>query len=107
MVVGKIKTLIFGAGGMLGMELCRVFPDAIKLKQIDVDIREKDSVFRCIRNTKPDIVINAAAYTSVDDCEDNQDLAFDVNGKAPGFIAEACSSAGAKLIHYSTDYIFD
>jgi dTDP-4-dehydrorhamnose reductase len=43
----------------------------------------------------------------VDDCEDNQDLAFDVNGKAPGFIAEACSTAGAKLIHYSTDYIFD
>lgn len=107
LVVGKIKTMIFGAGGMLGMELCQVFPDAVKLKHSDIDIRDKEAVIESILNTEPDVVINAAAYTAVDDCEDNQDLAFEVNGKAPGYIAQGCSITGAKLIHYSTDYVFD
>ncbi|MCZ7397251.1 MAG: dTDP-4-dehydrorhamnose reductase [Candidatus Methanoperedens sp.] len=107
MVVGKIKTLIFGAGGMLGTELCAVFPDAVRLKHTDIDIRDREKVIDSIRSKSPDVVINAAAYTAVDDCEDNQELAFDVNGKAPGYIAEGCAIVGAKLIHYSTDYIFD
>src|SRR3990172_13301904 len=107
LVVGQIKTMIFGAGGMLGTELCQVFPDAVKLKHIDIDIRDKDLVIESISRTGPDVVINAAAYTAVDDCEDNQELAFEVNGKAPGYIAQACSIVGAVLIHYSTDYIFD
>jgi dTDP-4-dehydrorhamnose reductase len=107
MVVGKIKTMIFGAGGMLGTELCSVFPDAVKLKHNDIDIRDKEKVIKIIKKGKPDVVINAAAYTAVDDCEDNRELAFDVNGEAPGYIAEGCSIAGAKLIQYSTDYIFD
>ncbi len=107
MVVGKIKTLIFGAGGMLGVELCDVFPDAIKLAHSDVDIRDREKVIESIETNKPDVVINAAAYTAVDDCEDKQDHAFEVNGMAPGYIAEGCSNTGAKLVHFSTDYIFD
>ncbi len=107
MVVGKIKTLIFGAGGMLGTELCAVFPNSVKLKHTDIDIRDREKVIGYIKSKRPDVVINAAAYTAVDDCEDNQDLAFDVNGKAPGYIAEACALMGAKLMHYSTDYIFN
>lgn len=107
LVVGKIKTMIFGAGGMLGTELYRVFPDAVKLKHSDIDIRDKEAIIESILNTKPDVVINAAAYTAVDDCEDNRELAFEVNGKAPGYIAQGCSITGARLIHYSTDYIFD
>lgn len=107
MVVGKIKTLIFGAGGMLGMELCEVFPEAVMLKHTDIDIRDKEKVLEIIKKIEPDAVINAAAYTAVDDCEDNRELAFKVNGEAPGYMAEGCSIVGAKLIHYSTDYIFD
>lgn len=107
MVVGKIKILIFGAGGMLGRELCNVFPDAIKLKHSDIDIQNRKMVLKTIGMEKPDVVINAAAYTSVDDCEENQELAFGVNGIAPGYIAEGCSNSGAKLIHYSSDYVFD
>ena len=107
MVVGKIKTMIFGAGGMLGTELCRVFPDAVKLKHSDVDIRDRRRSLIHIKSNKPDVVINAAAYTAVDDCEDNQELAFEVNGKAPGYMAQGCAITGAKLIHYSTDYVFD
>lgn len=106
-MVGRIKILIFGAGGMLGTELCSVFPDAVKLKHSDVDIRDRERVIDNINSNKPDLVINAAAYTAVDDCEDNQELAFEVNGKAPGYIAQGCAITGAKLIHYSTDYIFN
>ncbi|MBU4077246.1 MAG: dTDP-4-dehydrorhamnose reductase [Euryarchaeota archaeon] len=107
MVVGKIKTLIFGAGGMLGTELCTVFPDAVKLKHRDLDIRDREKVIETIEINEPDVVINAAAYTAVDDCEDNRELANDVNGAAPGYMAEGCRRAGAVLVHYSTDYIFD
>ncbi|VVB90969.1 RmlD substrate binding domain protein [uncultured archaeon] len=107
MVVGEIKTLIFGAGGMLGTELCAAFPDAVKLRHNDLDIRDRVKVIRLIGSNEPDVVINAAAYTAVDDCEDNREQAFDINGAAPGYIAEGCARAGAELIHYSTDYIFD
>jgi dTDP-4-dehydrorhamnose reductase len=107
MVVGKIKTLIFGAGGMLGTELCAVFPEAVKLKHADADIRDREKVIDAIKSNMPDVVINAAAYTAVDDCEDNRELAFEINGKAPGYMAQGCAITGAKLIHYSTDYVFD
>jgi dTDP-4-dehydrorhamnose reductase len=107
MVVDKIKTLILGAGGMLGMDLCKVFPDAEKLRHSDLDITNREQVIQSIERIKPDIVINAAAYTDVDGCEENQKLAFDINGQAPGYVAQSCSSAGATLVHFSTDYIFD
>src|SRR5659263_702870 len=107
MVVGKIKTLIFGAGGMLRTELCEVFPDSVKLKHSDVDIQDREKVIYAMKSNKPDVVINAAAYTAVDDCEDNRELAFEINGKAPGYMAQGCAMTGAKLIHYSTDYVFD
>ncbi len=109
MVVGTIKTLILGAGGMLGTDLCSVFPDAVKLTHDDIDITDREQVIETIKRIEPDVVINAAAYTDVDGCEDecNRELAFDVNGRAPGYIAEGCSLMGAKLVHFSTDYVFD
>jgi dTDP-4-dehydrorhamnose reductase len=106
-MVGKIKTLIFGAGGMLGTELCMVFTNAVKLYQADVDVRDREKVIDAIKSNKPDVVINAAAYTAVDDCEDNREMAFEINGKAPGYMAQGCAITGSKLIHYSTDYIFN
>jgi dTDP-4-dehydrorhamnose reductase len=107
MVVGEIKTLIFGAGGMLGSELCVVFPEALKLEHWDIDIRDREKVIVTIESNEPDVVINTAAYTAVDDSEDDRELANEVNGAAPGYIAEGCFRAGAVLVHYSTDYIFD
>jgi dTDP-4-dehydrorhamnose reductase len=107
MVVGAIKTLIIGSSGMLGSDLCKVFPDAVKFTHKDLDITSREHVLKAIREISPDVVINAAAYTDVDGCEDNQELAYEVNGNGPGNIAEACSIAGAKLVHFSTDYIFD
>jgi len=92
---------------MLGSDLCKVFPEAVKLTHKELDITNRESVIDCVRKIKPDIVINAAAYTDVDGCEDNKELAFQVNGYGPGHIAEACSIVGAKLVHFSTDYVFD
>lgn len=106
-VVEKIKTLIFGAGGMLGSDLQTVFPEAISFTRAEMDISDRDAVFSCIEKFKPELVINAAAYTKVDDCEEKKELAFLVNGTAPGYIAEACGKNGSKLMHFSTDYVFD
>lgn len=107
MVVGEIKTLILGSGGMLGTELSKAFPDAIKITRSELDITNEDSIRTMIEEIKPDIVINAAAYTNVDGCEEEKELAFDVNGRALEHIAKRCSSAGATLVHYSTDYVFN
>ncbi len=107
MVVGTIKTLIIGASGMLGSDLCKVFPDAVKITHKELDITNRERVMDCFREIKPDIVMNAAAYTDVDGCEDKQELAFKVNGYGPGYIAEACSIVGTRLVHFSTDYVFD
>jgi dTDP-4-dehydrorhamnose reductase len=101
------KTVIIGANGMLGHALGDVFPDACHLGHKDVDITDATSVKRLMREEQPHTVINAAAYTDVDGCEDHPDLATAVNGHGPGIIASACADAGALLVHYSTDYIFD
>lgn len=106
MVVEKIKTLILGADGMLGHDLQKVFSDAVSRGR-DLDITDEAAISAFIQELKPDLVINAAAYTDVDGCEDNRETAFEVNGKALEYIAKACSNVGAVLVHYSTDYIFD
>lgn len=105
--ITRQKTILFGAGGMLGHALRDVFPHAVFPGHKDVDITDENAVREIIRQHSPVTVINAAAYTDVDGCEDNPDQAFIVNGKAPGIIAAACAEYGATLVHYSTDYIFD
>lgn len=113
MVVETIKKIdpgnlvIFGANGMLGYALQQVFPQAHCFGHRDVEISDEQAVMKIVRQERPSVLINAAAYTDVDGCEDNRDLAFMVNGHGPGYIAAACSEAGAILVHYSTDYIFD
>lgn len=112
MVVAPIKTmtqnkvLILGAYGMLGNALQRSFPGAV-LRGHELDIADADAVAATLSELRPDLVINAAAYTDVDGCEDNRDTAFSVNGEGPGHIAAACCDAGSVLVHYSTDYVFD
>ena len=99
--------LILGANGLLGRDLAAVFPGARLCGHKDLDITDEAAVKAYILEMKPDLVINAAAYTNVDGCEDDIETAFAVNGDAPGYIAAACREAGAVLVHYSTDYIFD
>ena len=104
--VNNQRVLILGAFGMLGHDLQAVFPEAICHGR-DVDITDETAVFSCITHAKPKVVLNAAAYTDVDGCEEDPGSAFRVNGEGPGYIAKACNAAGAVLIHYSTDYVFD
>jgi dTDP-4-dehydrorhamnose reductase len=73
----------------------------------DLDITDHLAIEKKLKELKPNLVINAAAYTKVDDCEENIETAYNVNGRAPGYLAKFCRQIGAKLVHYSTDYVFD
>jgi dTDP-4-dehydrorhamnose reductase len=73
----------------------------------EIDLSQPDSIRQTVRAAHPRIVINAAAYTAVDKAESEPDLAMKINGLAPGVLAEEAKRAGALLVHYSTDYIFD
>ena len=104
-----MKTILLGYDGMLAHELVNVFPNSTTFSHQELDITNRNVVLKTIKQIQPFVVINAAAFTDVDGCEDedNREMAFDVNGRAPGYIAEGCSSVGAKLVHFSTDYVFD
>jgi len=105
--MNRQNTILFGAGGMLGYALREVFPGALFLTRKEMDLTDAVAVREVICRHQPATVINAAAYTDVDGCEDNRDRAFAVNGRAPGIIAAASFEIGATFVHFSTDYVFD
>jgi dTDP-4-dehydrorhamnose reductase len=102
--------LILGAQGQLGIELQKSFEGAgevVALGREWCDLANPESIRKAIAEVNPAIVLNAAAYTAVDRAESEPDLAMRVNGEAPGILAEESRKAGALLVHYSTDYVFD
>lgn len=104
------RILLLGAAGQVGRELLRSFSDYGEVLAQDhrtVDLAIPEQVRSFIRNAGPDIILNAAAYTAVDRAESEPELARSVNGRAPGVLAEEALRAGALLVHYSTDYVFD
>lgn len=72
-----------------------------------IDLAHSETIREAVRTVKPDVIINAAAYTNVDQAEDEPELAMQINGIAPGILAEEASDCGAKIIQVSTDYVFD
>jgi dTDP-4-dehydrorhamnose reductase len=105
-----MKILILGYKGMLGHELVEEFKNNHELVLWDreqIDISKKEDVMEKIGELKPDVVINAAAYTAVDKAESEKDLVYKVNGCAVGFLATICKEINALLVHFSTDYVFD
>jgi dTDP-4-dehydrorhamnose reductase len=100
------RVLILGATGMLGRDLQAAYPRAI-CRGHELEITDAAAVSSFIADLRPSLVINAAAYTNVDGCEEEWELAFAVNGEGPAYLAAACHEAGATLVHYSTDYVFD
>jgi dTDP-4-dehydrorhamnose reductase len=104
-----MKTLIIGAKGMLGHELTKVFlPFKPFLWDVEeIDITNNEMVDEKISSLEPELIINSAAYTNVDGCETNEDIALKVNGLALGYLANVALKIGATLVHYSTDYVFD
>lgn len=117
-----MKILITGARGQLGSQISTILKsgtselgpiskkyanaELVGVDIEDLDISDLESVTEYIESLKPDIVINPAAYTNVDGCEANPELAFKANSIGPRNIAIACEKAGAKLIQISTDYVF-
>ena len=101
------RYLVTGASGMLGADLRQVLADreVTALGRADLDITDADAVRDAV--TGHDIVINAAAYTKVDDAESDEAAAFAVNATGSGILADAAAAAGARLVHVSTDYVFD
>lgn len=74
---------------------------------VSLDITNIDAVMEMVKDTKPDIIINCAAHTNVDKCEEQQDLAYKINAIGPRNLSIASSEIGAKMIHISTDYVFE
>ena len=105
-----MKILLIGARGMLGRDLQPILSDRHEVigKDIeDLDITVPKQVQKEIEALQPLTVINAAAFTDVDGCESQKDLAFKVNAEGAGHVARACRKADARLIYLSTDYVFD
>jgi len=104
------RVLLLGAGGQLGMELKRELDaesELTALARTDLDFTDEDAIRAAVRLTKPEIVVNAAAYTAVDKAESESELCAQVNAVAPGVIADEIGKTNGWLIHYSTDYVFD
>jgi dTDP-4-dehydrorhamnose reductase len=102
--------LLIGNNGQVGWELCRTLAPFSHLTKVDypeIDLTDGASIRQWVRDTRPAVVVNAAAYTAVDKAESETDLAMKINGLAPGILAEETRKLGALLVHYSTDYVFD
>ena len=118
-----MKLLITGAKGQLGSQIINIIKnekselgdisqeikncEVVGIDVEDLDIANLCAVEKYISNCKPDVVINPAAYTNVDACESNEDMAYKVNAIGARNLAIACEKIGAKLIHISTDYVFN
>jgi len=104
------KILVLGASGQVGFELCRtatLIGDVLGLTRKDADLSNPDTLRRAIELDRPDFVINAAADTAVDAAEANLEKSRAANSFAPKVVAESCREIGARMIHFSTDYVFD
>lgn len=105
-----MKIVVLGAGGRLGAALMREFRpryDVAGFDHAQLDLSNLEGLREKVAATTFDVLINAAAFTNVDACETERGRAFLINGEAPGVLAEICNEKDAKLIHFSTDYVFD
>ncbi len=104
------KILIFGKNGQVAWELqrsCAILGEVKACGTQEVDFQRPQDIINTIRSFKPDCIVNAAAYTAVDKAESEESIANQINGYSVGVVAEEAKALGAKLIHYSTDYVFD
>lgn len=104
-----MRVLITGAGGQLGTDLMTAFADdeVVGLTRAELDVTHEPAVEAAVRDHAPDLVVHAAAYTKVDACEEETDLAWQTNAIASWWLARACDRAGAAMVYISTDYVFD
>ncbi|MGA7109706.1 MAG: dTDP-4-dehydrorhamnose reductase [Terracidiphilus sp.] len=104
------RILLLGSTGQVGSELQKTFADVGEILTLDrkaADLGHPESLRKIVRDRKPDVILNAAAYTAVDRAESEPEAAMAVNATAPKILAEEALRSGAILVHYSTDYVFD
>ncbi|NLT67347.1 MAG: dTDP-4-dehydrorhamnose reductase [Acidobacteria bacterium] len=105
-----MRILVVGCSGMLGTELVAAFGTGHEVEGIDlprIDITDPGRCLAAAEDLKPEVIVNAAAFTRVDDCETMRDKALQVNGYGAGNLSAAAAASGALLVHYSSDYVFD
>ncbi len=110
-----MRILLLGKGGQLGWELQRALAPLGELVALDRagadglvgDLTDLTGLVRTVRRLRPQLIVNAAAYTAVDRAESEPELAQRINAEAPGVLAQVAAELGAALVHYSTDYVFD
>jgi dTDP-4-dehydrorhamnose reductase len=105
-----VKILLTGRSGQLGWELNRMLAplgEVLAPDRTQLDLARPDQIAAAVRSARPDVIVNAAAYTSVDLAETETDRAHLINATAPGLLAEEARRCGALCVHYSTDYVFD
>lgn len=106
----KPTILLTGKTGQVGSELHRLLPQLGRVVAPDrkeLDLLDPDTIRRTVRDIRPQLVVNAAAYTAVDAAEKDQASAYAINAEAVRVLAEEAKSLNAALVHYSTDYVFD
>jgi dTDP-4-dehydrorhamnose reductase len=106
----KLKILLTGKNGQVGYDLQQFLPplgEVVALDRQELDLSQPDQIRKVIRRIQPSVIINAAAYTAVDQSEKEESLAHAINAGAPATMAEEAKKIGAALVHYSTDYVFD
>lgn len=114
-----MRILLLGANGQVGFELARSVAPLGSLviaargdcsaqsDRVSVDLNDLSALGTTLQRLRPEVILNAAAYTAVDQAEDDQDTAMRINAHAVEVLANHCDSTGALLVHYSTDYVFD
>lgn len=105
-----MRILLFGKNGQVGWELQRTLAplgEVVSLGRAEADLSQPGGPRQAVRQTHPQVIVNAAAFTDVDRAESESGLAMTVNGSAPGVLAEEAKALKALFIHYSTDYVFD
>ena len=104
---GAVRALVLGAGGQLGSELMRLLPDAVGLTHRDLSVTDLPGLDRACKEHRPEVVFNCAAYNAVDAAETERNLADQVNSEGPARVGIASSRHGARLVHFSTNFVFD
>jgi dTDP-4-dehydrorhamnose reductase len=110
MTTPPVRCVLIGAAGQLGFDLARTFSlpgELVRLTHADLDILDRSAIDRVLRAVRPTHVVNTAAYNLVDRAEDERAEAFALNADAVGALADVCTSVGARLVHFSTNYVFD
>ncbi len=108
--MGRLRIVLIGAAGQLGADLVRTFDldgELIPLARRDLDLLDAARVRTLLAELRPTHVVNTAAYNRVDQAEEDRAAAFALNAHAVGELANACQRLGARLVHFSTDYVFD